>query len=910
MRSATRTLLPVSLCAAIAAPGSLAAQTQRSGDAGAALPSVVAVAREAEIHIDGRLDEAEWRRAAAAGDFVQRDPVEGARAEEPTEVRVLFDDDALYVGARMYDRAPHTIADRLVRRDEEGPYDFFEVSLDPNSDRRTGYLFRVSAAGVQLDTYLYDDVRDDRAWDAVWQSAVQRDSLGWSAELRIPLAQLRYEAADTLQAWGANFSRRRVASNERTFFALESRRRHGRVSVFGRMVGLEMGDAKRRVELRPYGLALARAAPREPGDPFFDGSELGARAGLDLRYGLGAAFTLDLTLNPDFGQVEVDPAVINLTAFETFFPEKRPFFVEDARVFDFNLSGHQNRLFYSRRIGRQPQAPLPDSAEFADVPTETTILGAAKLSGRTAGGLSVGALAAMTARELGRAQRIGEGGVETFVAEPRTAHGVLRFQQDFGAGRSQAGLILTGHHRVLPPDGSFDFLTSSAYSAGLDFEHTWANRAWALWGFLAGSLVQGPNAALVRIQRLSNHYFQRPDAADLSVDSAATALAGAEWRLQLERRSGRHWTGAVWAGEVTPGFEVNDLGFSRSNERLDAGARLSYQEIQPGRVLRSYRISAFTFHNWRHQALERPLWASGWGRAHQRGNWQVNANFTFLNYWDLNLEAAYRPETMSGEATRGGPLMIEPASAELRIRASTDRRKPLSLEPSVNLEEGRRGGSRFGAELEVTWRPTPTWELELSPEYSRQLDVAQYVAATGAVGYAPTYGARYLFADLRRESFSLETRLSVALSPAFSLQAFVQPLLSAGDFLIYKQLARAESFDFDVLEEGTARATDSGIACEGGRTCALGGRRYVDFGGDGTPDLEFGDRDFNVRSLRGNAVLRWEYRPGSVLFLVWQHRRRDEVDDGRFRPAADARALFAAASENVFIIKASYWLGL
>jgi hypothetical protein len=358
MSSTSRALgLALGLSAFALVTRTAAAQDSTSNDddngTTAARPAVTAVYRDSDVHIDGRLDEAIWATAVPATEFVQGEPIENAPAEQLTDVRVLYDESAIYVGAHMYDTRPSSIATQLVRRDEGGAYDYFELSLDSNNDRRTGYRFRVSASGVQRDVFLFDDVREDDNWDAVWQSAVHRDSTGWSAELRIPLSQLRYNASDTVQSWGVNFSRRRLVSAEQTYFALESRVSHGKVSVFGQLDGLHFPRSARRIELRPYALARANTGPADPGDPYFDGDEASGRAGLDFRYGLGANYTLDATINPDFGQVEVDPAVVNLTQFEVFFPEKRPFFVEEGQVFDFTLSGRRNSLFYSRRIGRE-----------------------------------------------------------------------------------------------------------------------------------------------------------------------------------------------------------------------------------------------------------------------------------------------------------------------------------------------------------------------------------------------------------------------------------------------------------------------------------------------------------------------------------------------------------------------------
>ncbi|UCG88904.1 MAG: carbohydrate binding family 9 domain-containing protein [Gemmatimonadota bacterium] len=904
-------LLPVAL---------LPAAAQLDGGAGyasdeisaPAIPRVAASARAGEIDIDGRLVEAAWQAAIPATRFVQGEPVEGAPPESRTEVRVLFDKGALYIAARMYEDDPRDIGDQLVRRDENGQYDYFEVSLDPNNDRRTGYRFRVSAAGVQRDVYLYDDVREDEAWDGVWDSAVRRDSLGWTAELRIPLSQVRYIAADSLQSWGINFTRRRLVTNEITYLALESRITHGKVSVFGKLDGLQLPRGARRVELRPYVLANARTAPAVVGDPFFDGSEVGTRAGLDMRLGLGASHTLDVTVNPDFGQVEVDPAVINLSAFETFFREKRPFFVEDAQIFDFRLSGRQNTLFYSRRIGREPHGSAPSDVDFTSIPTQTSILGAAKLTGRTASGFSIGALAALTDQESGYGYREIAGQTK-FIVEPRSQYGALRLQQDFRNGGTQIGTMVTVTNRELPSDGAFDYLPSNAYAAGIDFEHNWGgprSRNWALTGYVAGTVVKGSPIALLGIQQRSNHYFQRPDATRASLDSSATQLSGIEWRLEFERQSAKHWTGGIWVGEVTPGFEVNDLGFSQSGEKLDIGGRIQYQEIKPGKVLRNYRLSLWTFHNFRHEALDDIGSWNSWTRAHKTGAVMINANGEFLNYWGINLRARYSPQSMSDVATRGGPLMVDPASTSLTVGAYTDRRKMVSLRPSITYEARHLGGYSWRAGFEVEFRPTPSWEIQLSPQYSAQLDPAQYVTRTGDVGYDPTYGRRYLFSDLERRSFSVQTRLNVAFSPALTLQLYAQPLVSSGDYLTYKQLERSESFAFDTFEEGEAQNIDDEVSCSGGRTCVSEGRRYVDFEGDGTTDHSFSDKDFNFRSLRLNAVLRWEFRPGSTVFLVWQQSRSNRENVGSFELGRDVSRLWGAEPENMFIVKFTYWLGL
>ncbi|MDQ3555274.1 MAG: DUF5916 domain-containing protein, partial [Gemmatimonadota bacterium] len=546
-----------------------------------------------------------------------------------------------------------------------------------------------------------------------------------------------------------------------------------------------------------------------------------------------------------------------------------------------------------------------------DVPAQSAILGAAKLTGRTAGGLALGSLVALTGEEKGRAFFLDGDSVVPFIAEPATLYGVARGRREIGAA-TQVGGIVTGIRRHLPETGVLDLVPSSAFSAGLDWEHTWKDQEWALTGFLAGSHVRGPAEALLRIQRSANHYFQRPDADYLEVDSAATSMSGAEWRLQLDRRGGGRWTGAAWAAQRTPGFEVNDLGFFRGSERLDAGARAQYQETETGPLFRSYRLTAATFHNWRHAVLSDPFPYAAWGRAHKAGAVSVNASVTFLNYWSLRLSGDYKPEYLSDSATRGGPLLLDPAAVSWSVQGSTDGRARVSLEPSLAVARGTRGGGRWGADLEVNLRPSSRVELEIEPGYQWERNPAQYVATTPDLGYEPTFGQRYLFAELERRTATLDTRLNVTFSPSLTLQLFAQPLLSAGDYVTYKALRRASSFDFQELEEGDAIEAGDGVRCAGGTTCLdAAGRRHTDLDGDGTADFSFRERDFRIRSLRGNAVLRWEYRPGSTLFLVWQQGRFGEDRfANEFSVWGDAADLFGAPAENVLILKVNYWLNL
>jgi len=909
-------------------PGALAAQTSTGGDGGLDVRVEEAIARERErlklpaagfgvdasrdlgdIEVDGILDEADWDTAVVFAGFTQREPVEGASVDHDTEVRILFGDDAIWIAARMWDSEPATIDRRLTRRDAHATVDQFSVHFDPNQDGLTGYSFGVSAANVQNDMYFYNDTRMDGAWDAVWTSAVSVDEHGWTAEMRVPLSQIRYEASDDLQTWGINFHRFRVANNERSYYSLISGLRRGIVSQMGTIENVQVSRPSRRLEAVPYVVSNLERGPAEPGDPFFDGSASDGEFGVDVSYGLGSAFTLDATINPDFGQVEADPAVINLSAFETFFPEQRPFFVEDARVFDFGLSGGRTSLFHSRRIGRSPHGGAPSDAEFSDVPGNATILGAAKLAGRTSSGLSIGVLAAATGSESGEGL-FPDGTRSNFMVEPSSQFGVLSLSQDFNGGRTQIRGISASMRRDLPADGLFDWLPSSAINAGMRFEHQWSDRDWAVYGFFAGSHVAGSKEAMTRIQTSSTHYLQRPDATRFSVDPDATSLNGRDWRVQLEKRGGEHWTGSLWVAEVSSLFEINEVGFSTNAERIDGGFRFGYREIRPGTLLRNYNVTLSSFHNWSHEALDDAFSVGSWHNARTSGSYSLNVNGQFLNYWNFRTSVRYNPQKMSRRATRGGPMMVGPAATNWSVNLNSDRRKTVSFGANFDSSDDHIGsGGRTQIRGDVRFRPADNLAISLNPRWESSTASAQYVTSSSALPFDPTFGKRYIFADLDRTSVSMETRVDWTFSPTLSLQLFAQPLLSSGANQRYKQLAASQSFDFQDFVPGVAEVLPDQVLCSGD-ICNVDGTQHVDFDGDGVTDDSFGDRDFNIRSLIGNAVLRWEYRPGSTVFFVWQRSQAGRSSVGDFDFGRDLGALFSAPAEDRFIVKVNYWLGL
>jgi hypothetical protein len=859
---------------------------------------------DGSIRIDGVMDEELWAMAEPATGFRQTDPLDGQPAEQDTEVRILFDGQNLYVGARMHEPDISVIARQLTPRDDTPQtVDFFDISIDPDYDRTTAYLLRVTVAGVQRDEYLHHDTQPDAAWNGIWESATSIGTDSWYAEMRIPLSTIRFNPSPEPQVWGLDFIRRRAAAAERSIWAWKPRSISGRVSRFGQLQGLVFTEQQRNLEVVPYAMGRFDWHPGETdtGNPFFDGTKFGANAGVDIRYGLGSSFIVDATINPDFGQVDVDPQVINLTAFETNLQERRPFFTRDDRLFDFGLSGGQ--FVHSRRIGRAPQGDAPDDYDFEDIPIETTILGAAKVTGTTAGGLTVGGLGAVTAREFGRAYNIATDETVRFEVEPLTAYGVGRLSQTWRDGQSTLGGILTVVNRSLPDDGSLDFLAQRALGAGMNFEHNWANREWGLSGFLAGTHVQGTAEAIDRLQRSSRHYFQRPDQDYLGYDPTATSLTGHEWRVEFERLASEHWTGGIWFAERSVGFEPNDIGFSNATERLDNGARIQYQERNPGMVFRNYSLSLSTFHNWRHSVLDDFWSADAWGYAHKSGSFNFDSNAQFLNYWGFRLGYTFRPNMLSDTQTRGGPLMVNPGAHQFDYNINSDNRKLYSFNFGGNWNDNMRGGRQISTRIGLNARPTNGLTFNLDFEYEVTHDARQYVTTDEDNPYAPTYGNRYIFADLYRDEFSIEAGIDWILSPTLSIRGYFQPLISSGEFRTYKQLAQPASFTFHRFTQGSAIDTGGTITCVGGDLCKTGGDIYLDYDGDGIADNDFREQNFNVSSLLGNVVLRWEYNPGSNLYFVWQHVRETETDLGVFDLFEDARAIFEDTGEYVFMVK-------
>ena len=890
--------------------GAPAAQPEGDAERGAAAshslaaPRATAVRATGLIRIDGRPDEESWASAPPLTDFTQYEPREGEPMTQRSDVRFVYDDDALYVGAMLYG-SDYPILTRLAKHDVAiTDTDFFALYIDGYHDHRTAYRFGLNPSGMRRDILVNPDGSlGDVSWNPIWESATEITDEGWSFEMRIPFSQLRFSPED-VQVWGLQVERKIRYLEEEGLFAFTPLLQRGGVARYGHLDGIRGIASGRKLELLPYvaGSAEFVQVAGNPQidfeNPFQTGEAYRGRAGLDLKYRAGTNVTIDATVNPDFGQVEADPAVINLTAFETRYQERRPFFVEGGELFSFQeggtggATGSPPELVYSRRIGRAPQGDVPSQAAFAEDPGATTILGAAKLTGRTDSGWSLGLLQAVTQRET--VPWVDEARARSkTVVEPTTSYLAGRLRRDFRAGATRLGVLGTTVNRALGGDPLAEDLSSAAYTGGVDFTNEWANRSWRFSAALAGSRVQGSEAAITSVQRSSSRYFQRPDAEHLGVDTGARALSGYYAMLDFEKQAGR-FQPKVAAAAISPGFEVNDLGFHSRTDRLIVDTNLRYQETVPGKVFRNWSVSAGPDAAWNYDG------ARVFGELNVQGNWIL------ANYWQGNSRFSYRPATDDDRLTRGGPMARSPARFAGGVSQSNRRGRAYVVQVSWDGAWDDAGSWQSTAGLDVTLRWN-NWEVLLGPQLAREHAAAQYVsAATDPLAQA-TYGRRYVFADLDQTTLSMDARVNVTFTPRLTFELYAQPFISSGNYGALKEFRSPGTFQF--LRYGT----DVGTVEE------LGDGRYrVDPDGAGpASSFSVANRDFNLRSLLGNAVLRWEWRPGSTLYLVWQQTRSHEatVADpgsssrvGEFDFADDAGDLFRIRPDNVFQVKVSYWL--
>jgi hypothetical protein len=886
---------------------------QQSASVHPAAPVVAtSVRRSAPIAIDGRLDETAWTQATPITTLRQSQPNEGENATLPTEVRILFDDQALYVGARMSDpMGPAGVRAPLARRDQlldgsgdNGAFnsltsDKFVLVLDPYHNHLDEAHFEVNPAGV-----IGDSFNGDGSWDPVWEASTRVDSAGWTAEMRIPYSQLRF-SRDESQTWGLQIWRYIDRLNERDMWSFWRRNASGGPAFFGHLGGVTIAERPRQLELLPYVVSRGQFKPGIPGDPYHRDSDARISVGGDLKYLLTSNLTLDATINPDFGQVEVDPASLNLSAYETFYDEKRPFFVAGRSAFNFggsscyfcsNMSGLG--VFYSRRVGRPPQLSgfIDNVATYDDTPENAAILGAAKITGRTKSGYTIGILDAVANRE--RARYItAPGAAETLqTVEPLTNYLVARIKKELNQGATTVGVIGTSTLRRLGGDTVLtNRLRSRATAVGLDWNHTWQRREYSWRGSIVASDVAGSSKAIALAQRSSAHYFQRPDREvesdglfDTAYDTLATTLRGYGLYTRLAKQNG-NWLWETAQNWRSPAFEVNDLAFLDRADYKWMNFNVGRQWTVPTKRYRNIFTTAGAQQQFNYDGLRTDL--------------QMHAYYgmEFTNYWNLRTFVIRRATVDDDRLTRGGPVVKRTGFNFGHVQLSTDPRRravfDLSLEGSRGLDEPTHS---FTVQPGIALKPATNVFIQLSPSFNISDNPAQYVTAVTDPTAVTFDGSRYVFAFITTRTLSLDTRVNWTFTPNMTLQLFAQPFFASGDYGRFREFAAPRAVR--KLEYGR----DLGTIVRDAST-----QRYtVDPDGNGAAaPFSFGDPDFSVRSLRGTAVLRWEYRAGSTMYFVWTQQRSGSLADGTFDFNRDRTALLRDKPDNVFVIKVNYWIG-
>lgn len=804
------------------------------------------------IELDGRLDDRAWVSVPPLTEFVQKEPIEGARPTDRMEVRFAFDDNALYVGARMYSST--SIQAPLGRRDEGDQAEHLVILLDTYLDRRTSSAFGVSASGVRLDWYYPedDDWPSDPGFNPVWQARTSRDAEGWNAEMQIPFSQLRFTDRDP-QVWGLNVRRWVPSRNEEVFWSPVARTEERWASLFGDLHGISGIRPSRRLELMPYVASSSHLVGNvETGDPFSSGANLQGRVGLDAKVGLGTNLTLEATVNPDFGQVEADPAEVNLTAFETFFDERRPFFLEGSQL----LLGRVNNYFYSRRIGAPPAGRA--DGDFVEYPTTSTILGAAKLTGRLASGTSIGMLGAVTDDESARtfSQPLQFGRVRI---APRTTYGVARVQQEFGAPGSVIGFMATGVHRQLDADDPLaSLLVRNAVTFSADSAIRMKDGEYELQWYAGATHVSGEAGALDRLQRASSRYLQRPDADYVSYDPTRTSMTGGKAGAVLERRSGRHWLWQATTLVETPEFEPGDIGRLTTADGVQADGFLEYRDTEPRRAWRNYAFRVTAGHEW------------NFGGVLQSRSVTPRMTVTWPNFWESVVGVTFDGRGYDARLTRGGPLMQTPRGWETSLDLRTSEAAETRGEFGLVYGRNEDGGVTFESDAMLTMQPAPQWQLSVRPAYEREVNTQQYVI-TLPDGTPATFGRRFVFAHVDRATYSTQIRMNYTFKPDLTLDFYGEPFAASGRYDHIGALVAART-----------RLTEPLVT-------ALPGR------------------DFNVQSFRSNLVLRWEWRAGSLLYLVWQQDRSSEEALRQRVSIGDMFGSLGRSGDNFFAVKASFW---
>ncbi|NWJ53036.1 MAG: hypothetical protein HXX14_19455 [Bacteroidetes bacterium] len=825
--------------------------------------------------IDGVLNDACWKTGEWASNFTQWVPNEGGKPSQPTELKVLYDDKNIYVAIRAIDHEPKKISQKAGRRDELAG-DIAGITFDSYHDHRTGFEFDLTAGGQKIDMVLTNNSFDVN-WNAVWKGKVGKTDSAWIAEFEIPLSQLRY-SSNYEQVWGMHCWRWIDRLQEESDWELQSSKSPGILYMFGELQDIKGLPKSRRIEIMPYTLGKLNTFKKEPENPFANkGRSWFGNAGIDAKIGLSSNFTADVTVNPDFGQVESDPSVMNLSAFETFYGEKRPFFLEGANIFSFDMGDAS--LFYSRRIGHAPSYyPSLKNNEHMDFPDNTTILSAVKISGKSSNGLSVGVLQSLTANEHAKIDSLGKRSKES--VDPLTSYTIVRVQQDFRQGNTMLGGILTSTNRFID-NANLNFLNRDAVTGGLDLLHQWNDKEFYIDVKLVGSNIKGNTAALKELQYSSARYYQRPDAENIHYDSTRTQLSGYGGRIKIGKGSKGLWRYSSEFNWRSPGLDFNDIGYMSTSDIFKQTSSLSYFIVKPVSIFRTYNIGISQINNW------------DFGMHHLSSGGNLNINLGFLNKWTINNSLNYTSQALDTRILRGGYAMLVPSLWVNSFSVGTDPSKKTTFSLNTYVSASGNQSSRYySVEPGVSIMPLNTLKFSMSVNYSSNKDNLQYVD-TKSVGNEN----RYILGKIDQHTLSATFRIDYNITPELSIQYYGSPFASVGKYSDFKVVTNPRDANYQnrfsllspVMNNSTYNVSENGSS-------------HITY--------SFSNPDFNFDQFRSNFVFRWEYRPGSQIYFAWSQDRTEYITPG-YNSVSDAigniKNIFP---KSVFLIKLNYWFSI
>jgi len=824
--------------------------------------------------IDGKLDDACWKTGEWSGNYTQWIPNEGARPSQPTQLKILYDDKNIYVAIRAFDSVPKKISRKAGRRDEFTG-DMVGVTFDSYHDRRTGFEFDVTAAGQKLDLLLTNPNNADLNWNAVWKAKTAKEDSAWTAEIEIPLSQLRY-SNDSVQVWGLHAWRWIDRLQQESDWELQTSTSPGILYLFGELQGIKGLPKSRRIEIMPYVSGKFNTFKPEPNNPFADkGRNWAGNVGLDAKIGLTSNFTVDLTVNPDFGQVESDPSVMNLSAFETFYDEKRTFFLEGKNIFSFDFDN--SSLFYSRRIGHTPSFhPALTDNEFMKYPDNTSILGAVKVSGKTAKGLSIGILQSLTASSDARVDSLEKR--KNINVEPLTNYSVVRVQQDFKKGNTVLGGIFTSTNRFINTP-QLELLNRNAYTGGIDFLHQWHDKEYFLDAKLVASSITGSSEAMTNLQQSSARYYQRPDIQNVHIDTISNRLSGYGGDVKIGKGSKGLWrysTELIWR---SPGLDLNDMGFMQMADIIKQKNSVYCFVNKQVSLFRTYNFTLSETNNW------------DFALRYLSSNANLSAYFEFLNKWAVSTSASYTTQALDTRILRGGNAMLLPSIWYQSLYARTDPSAKLCFELNTELSTSGFGSARYySVQPSVRFTPINTLKLSTSFNYSGNRNDLQYITTTNSNNQQ-----RYILGKIDQKTLGITFRVDYNITPELSIQYYGSPYATIGKYSDFKRVTnyRANNYPDRFME----------------LTPTLNGSNTYEVS-DNNNNYNFGNPNFNFSQFRSNLVFRWEYRPGSQLYLVWSQDRTTFSQPGSQNLNDSMSGIKGIFPNNILLAKFNYWFSI